>query len=371
MAKSKNRQKGSLAGRIAAVVLCVLLLAVVGLAGAWGTGFALTGKANPTEWTLSEKPNADKPSGTPTDGMTVSAYSSDNLRLQAMPMTANAGYTDSSYYLKATLEPADAWETEVVWTIEFKDPLAAWASGKSAGAYVSVTPSSDTHNATVTCLGAFGEQINVIVRSKDNPAASATCTCDYVKRVSNINFDIGQPSFDKMTYTYDFEYTPYTVDSEVKLTQAKIQATYGFVNDIANRINWGSVCGGNLPSDYTVNAVSVSPKNFAIDNSTSELNLTNGFYDIVYLSKSYSDESDDYYLTDNELQEVKAAYRQAVKSSLSSYSGVQAELTFSYSVIHDGTNYGTGSNSVNVNFNYNTIKVPVTNVKLNTSSIIF
>ncbi len=99
------------------------------------------------------------------------------------PMAENA------YTLTATIEPANASNKAVDWSVEFVDAGDEWASGKSVTDYVTVTPTSDgALTATVTNLGEFGAQIKVTVTSRDNSAAYASCTVDYAKKIKSIEF---------------------------------------------------------------------------------------------------------------------------------------------------------------------------------------
>lgn len=99
------------------------------------------------------------------------------------PMAENA------YTLTATIEPSNASNKAVDWSVEFVDPSSEWARGKSVTDYVTVTPTSaGALTATVSNLGEFGAQIKVTVRSRDNSAAYASCTVDYAKKIKSIEF---------------------------------------------------------------------------------------------------------------------------------------------------------------------------------------
>ena len=90
---------------------------------------------------------------------------------------------ETAYTLTATVTPAHAMNKEVDWSVAFVDPESSWAKGKTASDYVTVTPESDgALTATVECLQAFGEQIKVIVTSREDPAITAECVCDYAQR---------------------------------------------------------------------------------------------------------------------------------------------------------------------------------------------
>ena len=101
----------------------------------------------------------------------------------AMSEAASAGVT-----LEATIEPADATNQAVDWSVAFRSASSSWATGKTVTDYVTVTPTEDgALTATVACLEAFGEKIVITVTSRDNPAAKATCTLDYARRLTGFD----------------------------------------------------------------------------------------------------------------------------------------------------------------------------------------
>ena len=62
---------------------------------------------------------------------------------------------ESAYTLTATVEPANAVNKAVDWTIVFVDPSSEWATGKTVTDYVTLTPQADGSTvATVQCLQA-------------------------------------------------------------------------------------------------------------------------------------------------------------------------------------------------------------------------
>lgn len=101
----------------------------------------------------------------------------------AMSETASEGIT-----LKAKIEPEDASNQTVDWSVEFVNGSSSWATGKTAEDYLTVTPTTDgSLTATIACAEAFGEQITITVTSRDNPDAKATCRVDYVRRLTGFD----------------------------------------------------------------------------------------------------------------------------------------------------------------------------------------
>lgn len=142
---------------------------------------------------------------------------------------------ENAFTLTATLTPADSYDKTVDWSVRWQNASSAWAKGKTVTDYVTVTPTSDgALTASVACLQDFGEKIEVVCTSRANENATATCVCDYAKRVESfsITCEAGEGSvnaamvFDRFTTSYtckegDFEtyvsdisliYTDYTVD---------------------------------------------------------------------------------------------------------------------------------------------------------------
>lgn len=87
---------------------------------------------------------------------------------------------ESAQQVTASVQPSDALNKEVDWSIAWANPSSEWATGKTVTDYVMITPTSDgALTATVACLQAFGEQMIVTATSRDNTSAKGTCTVDY------------------------------------------------------------------------------------------------------------------------------------------------------------------------------------------------
>lgn len=358
MARTRNKQKG---GGVAAAVLCFVLVAIVALGAVWGTGFALTGKANPAEWSISNNaPNTDAANGTPTDGMTVTEGAANLMRLRSLPMTAtSAASTDSTYYLTATVEPADADEQELEWLLDFANPASSWASGKVATDFVSVAPTSDTHNATVTCLGSFGEPIVITVRSKDNPEATATCTCDYVKRVNMVTFTLlSELSINRyIEYSYSLEESAYTIDSEFDIENITCFMEIGFLEDIKSRL------GSKADYIEVGNSRNISTQ---VDKENKRVKIGNTDTPMTFFSFTDSFYED---LGSEHEAALKTEVNNAFKASVKSFSGQQMTMKIKYSSSYNDKVYFEAEKSIAVNFKYEYIKITVANVNLDTNHI--
>ena len=118
--------------------------------------------------------------------------------------TAEDAETADGITVQATIEPFDADNKAVDWSVSFVNSESTWAKGKTVTDYVTVTPESDgSLTATVKCLKAFGEQINITVTSRDNSDATASCTADYYKKVLDVGYKIlkGETEVDTLTIT--------------------------------------------------------------------------------------------------------------------------------------------------------------------------
>lgn len=174
-----------------------LFLALVLIAGAI-VGVVFWQKGNiifkPVEQTEQEQPDDGQDETADSGGAVISGSTESGISLMsAKIMTADydeygiSPMAETAYQLTATIQPADATDKTVDWSVSFVNPSSAWASGKTVTDYVTVTPTSDgALTANVENLQAFGEQIKVTVTSRDNAEATAECVIDYAKRLTGV-----------------------------------------------------------------------------------------------------------------------------------------------------------------------------------------
>lgn len=178
----KRHQKSDVIKWIIAFALIFVLLA--GLIGTWVVLFE------------DDAPEEESPAQTETVVTDGEGNAMESGKVYAMPANmvfaataAEPSDAKDGITLKATIDPDTAANQNVDWSVSFVNPSSSWASGKTVTDYVTVTPTSDgALTATVQCLKAFGEQIKITVTSRANEYATAECTVDYARRITDFTF---------------------------------------------------------------------------------------------------------------------------------------------------------------------------------------
>lgn len=175
---------------------------------------------------------------------------------------------ETAYLLTATITPESATNKAVDWTVSFVNPASAWASGKNVTDYVTVTPTSDgALTANVECLKAFGEQIKVSVTSRENAKATASCTVDYARRIT----DTALWSEDRNTYVKNFGQTEVLVDLVVPSFQ-----------EFETAMNNGTLWAGDYGSVFFRGSVSEE------DQADPEQSWADEFLSLTYKFSDYT-----------------------------------------------------------------------------------
>ena len=177
-------------GKTVLTIISVLLILAL-LAGIIGTGVVTDGF---TDWSgfagekeeTEDYPEAETSGGVVTaDGTVMESGGVYPLpeRMAFTSVSAESTLASDGVTVQAGVQPRDATNRAVDWSLSWKNAASSWASGKSVTDYVTVTPTSDgSTTATVRCLQKFGEQMLLTVASRDNPKATASTTVDYYKR---------------------------------------------------------------------------------------------------------------------------------------------------------------------------------------------
>ena len=105
-------------------------------------------------------------------------------------------YESETLTITATVSPDNSADnTGLDWSMAFKNPSSAWATGKTLSDYMTLTPSgtdaAGSKKVSVKCLKPFGEQIVITATSQDNPEVKATCTADFAQRIESATLKFG------------------------------------------------------------------------------------------------------------------------------------------------------------------------------------
>lgn len=141
--------------------------------------------------------------------MTMTAQGGSGIQMLSVLIPSNeyANYgvsanAESAHLVTASYPDEYVSNPAVEWFVEFVDSQSAWAKGKSATDYVTVTPTSDgALTAVVECKKSFGEQIRVICRSKQSPELSASFLCDYSTKILEVSMGFVDDALD----VWDFD----------------------------------------------------------------------------------------------------------------------------------------------------------------------
>ena len=137
------------------------------------------------DYIVFQNPNAQEQAAGTEDGLVLTPVGSEYMSLDVTRAAAANG-AGETITLTATIEPADATDKTVDWSVAFVNPSSEWASGKTVTDYVTVTPTADgALTAEVACLKQFGEQIKITVTSRSAPEIFAVCTADYQQKVES------------------------------------------------------------------------------------------------------------------------------------------------------------------------------------------
>lgn len=180
--------------QVAAFLLVIILLAVIGV-GTW-IGVVTNGFRDWSGFTGPSEPAEGEQVSGVTDGDGNEMQSGESYALPAAMVyavpTAESETASEGITVTATVLPETAVNKNVMWAVRFANASSAWATGKTASDYVTVTPDPENSRiATVVCNEAFGEQIILTVASVADPTKMASCTIDYAQSITDVSVKIG------------------------------------------------------------------------------------------------------------------------------------------------------------------------------------
>lgn len=185
-----------------ALIISACLLVAAFIVGVCLQTFG-TGKAKPSEWFDSGKqeeltvgggmvlPNNEKPTQ---GGNGISLYSAE-IPVEAYAENGVSEDAENAYTVTATVSPDnDAQNTVVLWTLTWKDPSSAWATGKELTDYITATPNgegvAESKTVTVVCLQAFGEPVILTAKCKYDETVTVSVQIDYAARLTLIRTEL-------------------------------------------------------------------------------------------------------------------------------------------------------------------------------------
>ncbi len=333
--KTKDKVKWiltAIAFLLVAVMLIGICLQVFGKGG-----------IKPTEWFNDEQ----------TENVTFIPTEMSAMRLN----TSRAVATGNTYTLTATVEPADATNGDVTWSIAWKNPDSTWASGKTLSNYI--TLSSDGLTATVTVKAAFGEQAIITVRSVSNTDIYATCTVDYVERLS-IQHGGGYMDINRI-------YQNMTTDQVFAFgttMNIKAAAQYSGTGTLRGELEFGTltISLSDTIKNYITSKVSGYNSKYTTKSVTYD--FSNGLNTSVNLASPTN-----FFNFMGNPSETSGAITNAFIAACKNGGTVRLEATFTYS--YNGTNIQSGQAIGNFTVNTNGLAISVTNVGVDNSSLVF
>ena len=126
----------------------------------------------------------------------VNAAGGDNTPSvpESSMMTLRSGYAESgSVVLNATVSPVGAEAAGLTWSAAWKNPSSTFAaSNADPTKFVRLTPNGTS--CTVELIAPFGEQIVITVASNADPNVKASCTVDYLQKITSQKMEFSEGS---------------------------------------------------------------------------------------------------------------------------------------------------------------------------------
>lgn len=257
------------------ITLAAALIITVGVGSSWFTNWQIKTWFN--SWGQ-QKPLPDNDNSDNTKGALVDVTEENGIKL----MTAQIDSADFegngvspaaefAYTLTAIVNEG-ALDKSVIWGVSWVNPSSAWADGKSVADYATISPTTPNGLiATLTVKQAFGEQINVKVASYLDMSVNATCTVDYLKKMTSFTATLNPSLAEDKTgrlYVKDIENTisinPVYGIGTVAGTVAACKTTFTVHNTTKTRINTLMANGNGTSGLFCVSKIVVNGLTFKI-----------------------------------------------------------------------------------------------------------
>lgn len=253
--RAKKKSKFNVAGIIALILAAAVTVTALGV-----------GTSGFKDWTFSrffpkseeqeQQPNEEQPE----NAAVITPVEENGVKLMMTRISAEnyAAYgvsplAETAYTLTATITPAEATDTELIWAIGWNkederytsdewysdgdsdySAQAAESIGVTAANFVTMTPSEDTSSCVVSCLQAFGCPIEITVTSVDNPQAKASCSVDYRNRLTQL---IVSDNMLSLTDSSVIKSGSYSINRSTGTIQPSITVT----TEVSGMVYWSDV----------------------------------------------------------------------------------------------------------------------------------
>ncbi len=349
-----SKKEGTGKKVVGGIALGLVLILLGGVAGGLLQHHYKWGEDEPTVEEPEDPKDEDSTGGTVIGESTGNGVKLMSAKIAKEDYAANgiSPLAETAYQLTASIEPMDATNQEVDWSVSFVNASSAWATGKSVTDYVTVTPTEDgARTATVANLGAFGEQIKVTVTSRDNPEVTAECTVDYAKRLTSATVSIGGDT----TIVCSSEGTEY----EVSLTETYSEGTI----ESSTTITGATI---ELTTEFK-DAIEETNPTILENLVTKTIGITSGFTsDEDFIVGFFA--SSDYGFP----SKTQSFFKNGFKKQALEFEGSQAIIKVSCENSYNDEVYKTDTATLEVRFNTEALKTGVTGVTIvGDGSIIF
>ena len=285
---------------------------------------------------------------------------------------------ETAKQITATITPDYATNQKVDWSVAWKNAQSAWVNNKPVTDFVTAVATSDgALTVNVSCLQAFGEQIILTCTSRDDISKQATCTIDYVEKITSLVFNMPDISAKSSTFTYSVEKSVGTLTADISLSVGDIELTSAFTSVLNSKLDKYL---GSAMQDTFSSFVFAAAKLTMGANSTITIARKSALSYRSYFYKCPIDNFMFYFLTfDVDYDEFNyyaddlgdSSILKALQESIISVSGAHATFKLTYQTKYSGVVYSSGTKTVECRFDGNAVRIPVGNISLSDSKVLF
>ena len=291
---------------------------------------------------------------------------------------------ESAQQLTATVNPADATDNKLDWSVSFANPSREWATGKTVTEYVTVSPVEDgALTANVQCLQPFGEQIIITARSRQDSEIFGTATVDYVKRVTSVSLTLesseakfgstynvnAEPVYTDGTLTGTFTHADYSVElaNSLKSIKSITGDPFGYYQQGTTYLLCSlqyTFTGVKFSKDTGAHTFSLQGSSF-YDFGTMDLSAAAGGTNNKRGIEFESADAALRYGQSNCVVALKNTVNNKFLDTIKAESGDHLTFTLSYTYTYDGVVNDSKTTTFGLRFDASTLVVHVTSIEFN------